>query len=170
MKTKVLCIIGQSGSGKDTLASMLLSGGSHHIVVSNTTRPIREGEVNGREHNFLQECNMTRRTKVAYTIYGGYQYWTLKSDFKEDKINIYIIDERGYYAMRKRFGDREFNIRVCYIRRKQKQDITIGRIRRDIGREKLDPEDIDYFVDNRSTLAYLQLKAARINKKLSEWI
>lgn len=45
------------------------------------------------------------------------------------------------------------------------------KIRKLIGwDEVLDPEAIDYFVDNRSTLAYLQLKAARINKKLSEWI
>lgn len=170
MKTKILCIIGKSGSGKDTFANFLQAESNHHLVVSNTTRPIRGCEVNGREHNFMTQCNATCKTKVAYTVYGGYEYWTVKSDFLQDRINLYIIDEQGYYDMKKHLEDSNFDIRVIYIRRKNKSDISTERTVRDIHRKILNPEDIDYFVDNKSSLAYLHLEATRVNNKLSEWL
>ena len=51
---RIFCIMGKSGSGKDTLYRMLLSDSElpFERLVPCTTRPIRAGERNGREYHF----------------------------------------------------------------------------------------------------------------------
>ena len=49
----LLLVSGPSGSGKTTLCRQLAQSGEAHYSVSCTTRPPREGEVNGRDYYFL---------------------------------------------------------------------------------------------------------------------
>lgn len=53
-KHKIIILTGQSGSGKDTIANKLVK---NHFkrVVTNTTRPPREGEIDGVDYNFIGE-------------------------------------------------------------------------------------------------------------------
>ena len=52
---KLFCLMGKSASGKDTIFRSLLLDESLglHRVIPYTTRPIREGEENGREYYFV---------------------------------------------------------------------------------------------------------------------
>lgn len=52
MKRTIVAIVGASGSGKSELSRYMKQFGLEPIV-SFTTRPIREGEVDGREHWFV---------------------------------------------------------------------------------------------------------------------
>lgn len=60
MKQNIIAIVGQAGSGKDTVAQLMRMTLHVPILCSYTTRPMREGEVNGREHIFVKECNIPR--------------------------------------------------------------------------------------------------------------
>ncbi|MEG1353726.1 MAG: hypothetical protein RR255_00385 [Bacilli bacterium] len=57
---RIICIIGKSCSGKDTLMQCILESNDemyHNIypVISCTTRPMRKGEVDGREYYFVSD-------------------------------------------------------------------------------------------------------------------
>ena len=62
-KKKLICVVGESCSGKDTIVkeatSYLTYGRTTNIrlkpIVSYATRPIRENETNGVEHWFITE-------------------------------------------------------------------------------------------------------------------
>ena len=53
-KYKIIALIGEAGSGKDTiLRSILKKGFSYHEIISCTTRPPREGEKEGVNYYYL---------------------------------------------------------------------------------------------------------------------
>ena len=58
MKTKIIAIVGPSGSGKTTLAEYFQRQFCIPTIVSYTTRPMRAGEANGREHWFVGKCDV----------------------------------------------------------------------------------------------------------------
>lgn len=112
MKQKIIAIIGQAGAGKDTVARLLSFSLGIPLICSYTTRPMREGEKNGREHIFVKECNIPREKMLAYTEYGGYEYWTELSQIEDTA--IYVIDEKGIMDICERFPDIELvNIYVA---------------------------------------------------------
>ena len=53
-KYKVIAICGKSAAGKDTLLQAMLNvlGNEVHEIISHTTRPPREGEVEGKNYYF----------------------------------------------------------------------------------------------------------------------
>jgi guanylate kinase len=54
MEHKIIILCGKSSSGKDLIKKKLMKNGFKGVV-TNTTRPPREGEVNGINYNFLTE-------------------------------------------------------------------------------------------------------------------
>lgn len=94
---KIYCICGKSSTGKDTIYKRILEDKSLDLktIVTYTTRPIREGEVNGREYYFIDE-NETDRLEAlgkviemrAYnTVHGVWKYLTA------DNGNINLANE-----------------------------------------------------------------------------
>ena len=82
----IYCLIGKSGSGKDTVYKRLLEDRSLNFghVVACTTRPRRAGEENGREYNFYTEeefeAMLMRGAVIEYrcyqTVHGPWYYFT----------------------------------------------------------------------------------------------
>lgn len=121
-KKTIFCILGESGSGKDTLVEYTLKEFKLKLkpVLSYTDRPMRDGEQNGKEHIFLSKEEMTEFLKsnkkdiAAYTQIGetGYRYCAMTSVI--DRSDIYIIDPNGLKEFKERTGDR-YNIISIYI-------------------------------------------------------
>lgn len=121
-KKTIFCILGESGSGKDTLVEYTLKEFKFDLkpVLSYTDRPIRQGEQNGKEHVFLSKEEMTeflnsnKKDIAAYTQIGesGYRYCAMTSVI--DRSDIYIIDPNGLKEFKERTGDR-YNIVSIYI-------------------------------------------------------
>ena len=151
MKQKIIAIVGQAGAGKDTVANILSIALNIPLLCSFTTRPMRDGEVNGREHFFVKECNTPKEDMLAYTEYGGYKYWTELSQIKDTA--IYVIDEKGIMDICERFPDIELvNIYVAAKPETLKaRGIAPERMKRDEYRVTMDINSFDYVICNNSS-------------------
>ena len=152
MKQKIIAIVGQAGAGKDTVANFLSIALNIPLLCSFTTRPMRDGEVNGREHFFVKECKTPKEDMLAYTEYGGYEYWTELSQIKDTA--IYVIDEKGIMDICERFPDIELvNIYVAAKPETLKaRGIAPERMKRDEYRVTMDINSFDYVITNNSSL------------------
>ena len=84
---KIICLLGKSCSGKDTIYKKLIADESLELVplVTYTTRPLRSGEQEGREYHFTDEAgfnSLKEQGKViedrSYdTVYGLWRYFTV---------------------------------------------------------------------------------------------
>lgn len=82
---KVFVITGPSGVGKGTLIAELLQRvPGLELSVSATTRPPRDGEVDGRDYHFLDRDEFDRRAQggefLEHATYSGHRYGTLRSE------------------------------------------------------------------------------------------
>lgn len=126
---KLITITGPSGAGKDTVARMLSEMGGYKVLCSYTTRPKRDGEIDGVEHHFVEKCDVPHDKMLAYTQYGGYEYWTT-IDQVTDK-SIYVIDEDGLRALCEKFPDIEL-FKICVSAHEE------NRLRRGVSQERID--------------------------------
>ena len=102
MKRKLYCIIGRTGTGKDTAVKVLQEKGLK-AVCSYTTRNMRDNETNGIEHYFITREEMDEIKAgghmVAYTQIGDIEYCATSDElFKSD---IYVIDPLGLYELKR---------------------------------------------------------------------
>ena len=159
---KLITITGPSGAGKDTVARMLSEMGGYKVLCSYTTRPKREGEIDGVEHHFVEQCNVSRDKMVAYTQYGGYEYWVTIDQITNK--SIYVIDEDGLKYMCKRFPDIEL-FKICVSARESTRLyrwVSQDRIDRDKQRKLLPLAFYDAVIFNNGTLSELRDEVQRV--------
>lgn len=152
VKKKIMCLIGDSGTGK-TLASLHLQNKLNaNVICSFTTRPPRDTEEEGREHHFVDICPPDDEL-LAYAEFFGYKYYALKSQVFGD-CTVYVIDEEGLKNLVQMHGD-EYDIYSVYILRSYANRVNTNideyRMNRDVKRKKNDLSTYDYVVDNNST-------------------
>lgn len=91
----LLCIMGESSSGKDSLTNKLCETMGYSAICSYTTRPRRNGE--GETHIFVDDITyeeMLAENKIAaYTEISNYRYWTTVDQLHSN--DCYIIDPIG---------------------------------------------------------------------------
>lgn len=139
---KIFCVMGKSATGKDTIYQKLLNESKLELkrIIPYTTRPIREGEVEGREYHFCTEEDVQKLEKEgrivelrAYdTVYGIWKYFTVNDGtIQLDKENYLLIGTlEAYIKIRDYFG--EDKVLPIYI------EVEDGeRLLRAISREKL---------------------------------
>ncbi|MBU8871052.1 MAG: guanylate kinase [Gemmatimonadales bacterium] len=100
----IVLITGPSGAGKSTFVGKLMAEDSRlAFSVSTTTRPIREGEVDGRDYDFTNETEFLRlKDEGAFVewarVHDNY-YATRRSQLDEmaaaGKIPVLDIDVQG---------------------------------------------------------------------------
>ena len=113
---KIFCVMGKSATGKDTIYQKLLNESKLDLkrIIPYTTRPIREGEVEGREYHFCTEEDVQKLEKAgrivelrAYnTVYGVWKYFTVDDgNIQLDKENYLLIGTlEAYTKIRDYFG------------------------------------------------------------------
>lgn len=84
---KIICLMGKSSSGKDTIYKKLLSQKTVplQMIVPYTTRPIRAGEQEGVEYHYTDEAGFQRllaqgsiiEHRSYDTCYGVWRYFTV---------------------------------------------------------------------------------------------
>lgn len=103
---KLILIVGFSASGKDTLARALQNKG-YHLVVSCTTRPMRAGEQDEIDYNYLSTLDFLNKVhngeiiehRKYNTEYNGikdvWYYGTESSQISSKKMNVAVVDFDG---------------------------------------------------------------------------
>lgn len=155
MKQKIICIVGPSGSGKTTLASIASKELQIPTLVSYTTRPKRDNELNGVDHWFVsQEQKPPKSDMLAYTKFGSYEYWANINQVPEDKPIIYVIDEKGLMMLMEDWSEQYDIVSILIKRDKELLIKTVGeeRVKRDHCRVKIDENSYDAVLSNNGSL------------------
>ena len=145
---KVLAIIGKAGSGKDTLLNACLDRYKDklHGIVSYTTRPPREGEVDSVNYFFVSEEEFTEMTldlqMLETSCFNNWMYGTAERSLVEDKINIGVFNPEGIRSMQE-FSD-IIDLKVVYVWASDKE-----RLLRQLNREAY--PDVDEIVRRYGT-------------------
>ena len=113
---RIYCVMGKSATGKDHIYRALLEDASLRLtpIVLYTTRPQREGEINGKEYYFTDISNLERlraagriiEERVYATVSGDWYYFTADEGQidpeKEDYLTIGTLD--SYEKLKNYFG------------------------------------------------------------------
>ena len=105
-------IAAPSGCGKTTIAKAILTKYPDMLFsVSATTRPMRNGEENGKDYFFLSKAEFEERLRIGdlvewEEIYGNY-YGTLKSEIdralQEGSVMMFDVDVKGALSIQRHF-------------------------------------------------------------------
>ena len=102
MKYKIIALIGEAGSGKDTILQDLLQNSNFNEIISYTTRPPRDGEINGKNYFFLSPEEFLDKIQedvmLEYTVFNGWFYGTPKEILKEG-VNIGVFNPGGVWRL-----------------------------------------------------------------------
>lgn len=114
---KIVHLMGKSSTGKDTIFKALLKKGAMdcETIVPYTTRPIREGEVDGVEYFFtdedkFQELKNTGKViedRAYHTVHGLWRYYTVDDGQiqLEQKNYLMIGTLEAYQKLQEYFGE-----------------------------------------------------------------
>ena len=140
MKNKytIIAIMGKAGSGKDTLMKALLTEPQFKnakSIVSCTTRPIRENEIDGVDYHFITVDQFTDQVlsgeMLEATCFNNWHYGTSLKNLSENQINIGVFNPEGVEILRE---NKNIKLAVIYIEANDKT-----RLLRQLNREK-DPD------------------------------
>lgn len=113
---KIYCVMGKSSSGKDSIYHEIMEKGALGLkpIIPYTTRPIRDGEQDGREYHFctedtvqrLQDAGRIMELRAYNTVYGVWKYFTVDDERIDLSKNnyLYIVTLEGYTKIREYFG------------------------------------------------------------------
>ncbi|MEA3330207.1 MAG: guanylate kinase [Campylobacterota bacterium] len=110
----VLVLSGPSGAGKTSLIKKIADDiGEYYFSISTTTRPIREGEIEGIHYHFVDEKEFKKDIAddnfLEYAVVHGNHYGTSLKPVREalnaGKLVLFDIDVQGNTAVNSRLGD-----------------------------------------------------------------
>lgn len=110
----ILVLSGPSGAGKSSLIKKIEKRiGAFYFSISTTTRPIREGELEGVHYHFVTQDEFKKDIEdehfLEYALVHGNYYGTsikpVKKALNEGKIVIFDIDVQGHDEVQNRLGD-----------------------------------------------------------------
>lgn len=107
----LVVISGPSGVGKDTVLRMMEDRGDQpfHFVVTATTRPIREGEVHGKDYFFISSDEFAKMIEddelleyaIVYNDYKGIPKQQVRDALASGKDVIMRLDVQGAATVKK---------------------------------------------------------------------
>ena len=112
---KIICLIGKSGSGKDTIIQKLRADLKIPIAISFTSRPMRTGEIQDLTYHFVSDSYFedNKEKFIEQRLYkvinkdktkAIWRYGLTEESFEEGN-NLVIVDVNGYKALKKFFGE-----------------------------------------------------------------
>lgn len=112
---KIICLMGKSSTGKDTIFKRLLDEGTLGLktIVPYTTRPIRDGEREGVEYFFTDEAGFRRlkeqgkiiEDREYQTFHGLWRYFTVDDgQIRNDENYLMIGTLEAFCHLQNYFG------------------------------------------------------------------
>lgn len=116
MKKELILILGNTGSGKSTLAKSLKWVHGYNVTVPYTTRPPREGEVDGVDYMFVTNAFFNDFVGIfdAFSIYAGNRYGIkINPDVSKQVI---VCDATMYSSIiNSKYINDDFNITTVWL-------------------------------------------------------
>lgn len=130
---KIIALIGKAGSGKDTMMRKVLEKNPNlHEIVSCTTRPRREGEVEGVNYFYLTPEQFGDKVlhdeMLEAACFNDWFYGTSYESLRSDVTNIGVFNPAGIDSL---LGRRDVEVHVFYVIASPKD-----RLLRQLNREK----------------------------------
>ena len=101
----ILVITGKTASGKNAIVNELISKYGFRQLTTFTTRPMRDGEVNGETYHFINTDEFMQKMKTGFfaewkaytTVEGVWYYGTAMEDLENaDDKTVVILTPDGY--------------------------------------------------------------------------
>ena len=128
---KIFAVMGKASTGKDTLTKMLSETLELPIALSFTTRPMRVGEKQGVEYNFISDddfwdlhgCDLLAEY-TSYEVASGetWHYGLTKEELEKAEYVLVIVNPDGFKQLTEIYGDK-----VCSILIDAPADVRIKR-------------------------------------------
>lgn len=88
----IIVLVGASGSGKSTLQKVICKNYKMTTIVSCTTRPPRQGEVNGEDYYFIDYDKFEQAKKENYfietAVYNNWHYGLAKNRLVDNSVVV----------------------------------------------------------------------------------
>lgn len=113
MTGHIVVVSGPSGSGKTSLTKVICENNPmRYLSVSTTTRPPREGEVDGVDYNFVSKEEFLNEIGEGMflewaEVHGNFYGTSLRrveEALKEGKTVLFDIDVQGHRSVREKYG------------------------------------------------------------------
>lgn len=156
-KPRILAIVGESGTGKTTIAEYIETKYSIPMIQSYTDRqPRYEGE-NG--HKFVTQKEFDKfnlEDMIAFTKFGNNRYCCLHKDVKQ--YNTYVIDEKGLDFLMDAYSNRYdvISLRVKRNIELRKKSVDPERLLRDKGMFYHEDKFFDEIINNSFSMKDLK--------------
>ena len=114
----IVALIGEAGTGKDTLMQKVLAArpGDFNEIISCTTRPPREGEVDGVNYFFIEQEEFAYKVlnyeMLEATSFNDWFYGTSYDTLRSDILNIGVFNPDGIRAIE---GRSDIDLKVFRI-------------------------------------------------------
>lgn len=163
----LICILGFSASGKDTIEKEIINKHSFNKVIQHTSRPPRENEINGIDYHFLSnqefKSSILKNEFVSYREFesslGKWYYGISKKGFFQSEKNILIVDIEGLLDIKKNFTetnylsifiDVDYNTRLNRVKNRPDSDLQEfeRRAKDDDSKRNFIINNCDYIVKN----------------------
>lgn len=123
MRYKILALFGESGTGKDTIQKWIVSNIPEvKGIVSCTTRPKRDYEIDGVDYHFLTPDVFGEKildgTMLEATSFNNWFYGTPLEELDKNKINVGVFNLQGIECL---LEDSRLQVIPVYICASQKE-------------------------------------------------
>ena len=131
---KIIALMGEAGSGKDTMLKYIqqITCGMFNEIVSCTTRPKRDCEIEGISYHFLKGEDFLEKVEngemLEHTAFNGWFYGTSLDSLSAEKINIGVFNPAGIYDL---MMNKDIELKIFWIKTSEKT-----RLLRQLNREE----------------------------------
>lgn len=153
IRPKILAIVGESGTGKTTIADYIEDVYAIPMIRSHTDRAKRYPEEDSHTfHSPTDYDKFKQEDMITWTQWGDVRYCCLKEDVLPD--NTYVIDERGLLMMTNLYKNdyKVFKLRIKRDLRSRVKDVGTRRVERDEGNFWLPDHCYDAVLENNGSL------------------
>jgi guanylate kinase len=148
--------MGKAGSGKDTLLHNLMEvNPSFHEIVSCTTRPKREKEIEGVNYFFLTQeqffDKIISNEMLETTKFNNWTYGTSYDSLSKNQVNVGVFNPTG---IRHLLNNSNVDVDVYYVRAadktrllrqlKREENPDVGEIIRRYGADEIDFKNLNF--------------------------
>lgn len=175
----MIVILGKTASGKTTIVNKLVNEYGYKQIVTYTTRPMRQGEIQDKTYHYISNDEFSKKIEEGFfaeytlyhTVFGDWYCGTPLDDLQNaEKNSVVIVTPGGYRDIIESIGYKPFSFYIdsdeATIRfRLAKRGDNYKEIERRIAHDNKDFKGVEYLAD-RIIMNYSERNINDIAKKI----